>query len=30
LILPELGYTGPRLGILDDGKWWFFILHGEG
>jgi hypothetical protein len=29
LILPELGYTGPRLGILADGTWWFFILKGE-
>jgi len=28
--LPELGYTGPRLGILADGNWWFFILEGEG
>ena len=28
LILPELGYTGPRLGILADGTWWFFILEG--
>lgn len=28
--LPELGYTGPRLGILADGVWWFFILEGEG
>lgn len=28
--LPELGYTGPRLGILTDGNWWFFILEGEG
>jgi hypothetical protein len=27
-ILPELGYTGPRLGILADGTWWFFILEG--
>lgn len=27
--LPELGYTGPRLGILGDGTWWFFILEGE-
>lgn len=28
--LPELGYTGPRLGILADGVWWFFVLEGEG
>lgn len=28
--LPELGYTGPSLGILADGNWWFFILQGEG
>jgi hypothetical protein len=28
LIVPELGYTGPRLGILADGTWWFFILQG--
>jgi hypothetical protein len=26
LILPEYGYTAPRLGILADGTWWFFIL----
>jgi hypothetical protein len=25
--LPELGYTGPRLGILADGNWWFLILE---
>jgi hypothetical protein len=25
LILPEVGYTSPRLGILTDGTWWFFI-----
>lgn len=24
----EYGYVGPRLGILDDGTWWFFILQG--
>jgi hypothetical protein len=30
LILPELGYTAPRLGLLADGGWWFFILEGEG
>jgi hypothetical protein len=28
LILPELGYTGPRLGILADGQWWFLVLNG--
>jgi hypothetical protein len=22
---PDYGYTAPRLGILDDGTWWFFI-----
>jgi hypothetical protein len=27
LILPEVGYTAPRLGILADGTWWFFILE---
>jgi hypothetical protein len=27
LILPEYGYTSPRLGILADGTWWFFILE---
>jgi hypothetical protein len=25
-ILPEVGYRAPRLGILADGTWWFFIL----
>ena len=25
--LPELGYTGPHLGILADGNWWFFVLE---
>jgi hypothetical protein len=25
--LPEYGYTGPHLGILADGKWWFFVLE---
>lgn len=29
VILPEVGYTGPRLGILAGGTWWFFILEGE-
>ena len=24
----EYGYIGPRLGILEDGTWWFFILEG--
>jgi len=28
LILPEYGYTTPRLGIRADGTWWFFILEG--
>jgi hypothetical protein len=27
--LPELGYTGPRLGILANGNWWFLILEAE-
>ena len=27
LIRPEYGYTAPRLGILADGAWWFFILN---
>jgi hypothetical protein len=27
LILPEYGYTAPRLGILADGTWWFFITN---
>ncbi len=27
--LPELGYTGPRLGILADGTWWFFLSEQE-
>jgi hypothetical protein len=26
LIRPEYGYTAPRLGILADGTWWFFVL----
>jgi hypothetical protein len=26
-ILPEVGYTAPRLGILADGTWWFFVLR---
>ena len=25
----EYGYTSPRLGILADGPWWFFILEGD-
>lgn len=24
----EYGYVGPRLGILEDGTWWFFLLEG--
>jgi hypothetical protein len=27
LILPEYGYTAPRLGILADGTWSFFIVN---
>lgn len=29
LLIPndEYGYIGPRLGILADGTWWFFILE---
>ena len=27
LITDEYGYTGPRLGILKDGTWWFFLLE---
>jgi hypothetical protein len=27
-ILPEVGYTSPRLGILADGRWWFLVLRG--
>ena len=26
--IPEYGYTGPRLGILADGTWWFFLSGG--
>jgi hypothetical protein len=26
--LPEYGYTGPHLGILADGDWWFFVSGG--
>jgi hypothetical protein len=26
--LPEYGYTGPHLGILADGDWWFFLSGG--
>lgn len=26
---PEPGYFGPRLGILADGTWWFFLRGGE-
>ena len=28
LITGDYGYTGPRLGILTDGTWWFFVLEG--
>jgi hypothetical protein len=28
LITDEYGYTGPKLGILADATWWFFILEG--
>jgi hypothetical protein len=24
----EYGYVGPRLGILADGTWWFFVMGG--
>jgi hypothetical protein len=27
LIRSDYGYTAPRLGILADGTWWFFILN---
>jgi hypothetical protein len=27
-ILPKYGYTAPRLGILADGRWWFFVFRG--
>jgi hypothetical protein len=27
LVLPEYGYTAPRLGILAEGTWWFFIME---
>jgi hypothetical protein len=27
LVRSEYGYTAPRLGILADGTWWFFILN---
>lgn len=26
----EFGYVGPRLGILADGTWWFFVEGGGG
>jgi hypothetical protein len=26
--LPEYGYTGPHIGILADGNWWFFLSAG--
>jgi hypothetical protein len=28
MFIPEYGYTGPRLGILADGVWWFFLSGG--
>jgi hypothetical protein len=28
VIHPDYGYTSPRLGILADGTWWFFVLEG--
>ncbi len=24
---PETGYVAPRLGILADGRWWFFVME---
>jgi hypothetical protein len=27
LIHPDYGYAAPRLGILADGTWWFFLLE---
>lgn len=27
-LLPDYGYTGPQLGILADGDWWFFVSGG--
>lgn len=27
-LTPDYGYTGPRLGILADGTWWFFVPGG--
>jgi hypothetical protein len=24
---PDYGYTAPRLGILADGTWWFFVAE---
>ncbi|MGH3052245.1 MAG: hypothetical protein ACRDM8_04705 [Gaiellaceae bacterium] len=27
-LTPDYGYTGPRLGILADGTWWFFVSGG--
>jgi len=27
LITDEYGYTSPKLGILEDGTWWFFLLE---
>jgi hypothetical protein len=29
VFLPEFGYTGPHLGILANGNWWFLILEAE-
>lgn len=26
--IPEYGYTGPRVGILADGTWWYFLSGG--
>jgi hypothetical protein len=27
-LTPDYGYTGPRVGILADGTWWFFLSGG--
>jgi hypothetical protein len=27
-LTPDYGYTGPRVGILADGTWWFFVPGG--
>jgi hypothetical protein len=29
LFWPEFGYVGPRLGILRDGTWWYFVSAGN-